>query len=98
MVDATPFLPGLSPVQGKAVVVRFDGGRLSSEGGFRPLREVTRLGDITQTRNVNIKNIPATISRAHSYPNETKGTTNIIRHWAASIVVNAGSRARSCHE
>jgi hypothetical protein len=28
MVDATPFLPGLSPVQGKAVVARFDGGRL----------------------------------------------------------------------
>jgi amidase len=31
-VDLTPFLPGLSPVQGKAVVARFDGGRLSSEG------------------------------------------------------------------
>ncbi|HWN78435.1 MAG TPA: hypothetical protein VNN81_11300 [Bradyrhizobium sp.] len=30
MVDVTPFLPGLSPVQGKAVVARFDGGRLSS--------------------------------------------------------------------
>src|ERR1700720_3487724 len=28
MVDLTPFLPGLSPVQGKAVVARFD-GRLS---------------------------------------------------------------------
>ena len=32
MVDLTPFLPGLSPVQSKAVVARFDGGRLSSEG------------------------------------------------------------------
>ena len=42
MVDATPFLPGLSPVQGKAVVVRFDGGRLSSEGGLLVLREVER--------------------------------------------------------
>ena len=31
MVEATPFLPGLSSVQGKAVVSRFDGGRLSSE-------------------------------------------------------------------
>ena len=29
MVDVTPFLPGLSPVQGKAVVARFDGGQLS---------------------------------------------------------------------
>ena len=42
MVDATPFLPGLSPVQGKAVVARFDGGRLSSEGGLLVLREVER--------------------------------------------------------
>src|ERR1700749_2221216 len=45
MVDLTPFLPGLSPVQGKAVVARFDGGRLSSEGGLLVLREVeSRLG------------------------------------------------------
>ena len=42
MVDATPFLPGLSSVQGKAVVARFDGGRLSSEGGLLVLREVER--------------------------------------------------------
>ena len=42
MVDATPFLPGLSPVQGKAVIARFDGGRLSSEGGLLVLREIER--------------------------------------------------------
>src|SRR3974390_648010 len=42
MVDATPFLPGLSLVQGKAVVARFDGGRLSSEGGLLALREIER--------------------------------------------------------
>jgi hypothetical protein len=42
MVDATPFLPGLSPVQGTAVVARFDGGRLSSEGGLSALREIER--------------------------------------------------------
>ena len=42
MVDTTPFLPGLSPVQGKAMVARFDGGRLSSEGGLLALREVER--------------------------------------------------------
>jgi hypothetical protein len=45
MVDATPFLPGLSPVQGKAVIARFDGGQLSSEGGLVALREIEhRLG------------------------------------------------------
>jgi hypothetical protein len=42
MVDTTPFLPGLSPVQGKAVVARFDGGRLSSAGGLLALREIER--------------------------------------------------------
>src|SRR5215469_15167268 len=42
MVDVTPFLPGLSSVQGKAVVARFDGGRLSSEGRLLVLREVER--------------------------------------------------------
>jgi hypothetical protein len=40
MVETTPFLPGLSPVQGKAVVARFDGGRLSSAGGLLALREI----------------------------------------------------------
>src|SRR5256714_9744435 len=42
MVDVTPFLPGLPRVQGKAVVARFDGGRLSSEGGLLALREIER--------------------------------------------------------
>src|SRR5947207_11518490 len=42
MVDLTPFLPGLSPVEGKAVVARSDGGRLSSEGGLLALREIER--------------------------------------------------------
>ena len=42
MVDATSFLPGVSPVQGNAVVARFDGGQLSSEGGLLALREIER--------------------------------------------------------
>ena len=42
MVDITPLLPGLSPVQSKAVVARFDGGRLSSEGGLLAVREIER--------------------------------------------------------
>ena len=42
MVDATPLLPGLSAVQGKVIVARFDGGRLSSQGGLLALREIER--------------------------------------------------------
>jgi len=38
-------LPGLSPVSGKAIVAKFDGGLLSSDGGIVVLREVEqRLG------------------------------------------------------
>jgi len=38
-------LPGLSPVSGKAVVARFNGGQLSSDAGVLVLREITqRLG------------------------------------------------------
>jgi hypothetical protein len=40
MVDPTLPLPGLSPIAGKEVVARFDGGRLSSDGGLLVLREI----------------------------------------------------------
>lgn len=38
--QATPPLPGLSPVSGKPIIARFDGGSLSSDGGLLALREV----------------------------------------------------------
>ncbi len=42
---ATLPLPGLSPVAGKPIIARFDGGSLSSDGGLLALREVeNRLG------------------------------------------------------
>ena len=41
-VETTPPLPGLSPVGGKPLVARFDGGRLSSDGGVLALREIER--------------------------------------------------------
>ena len=40
MYDPMLPLPGLSPVAGKKVVVNFDGGLLSSDGGILALREV----------------------------------------------------------
>ena len=42
MVDLTLPLPGLSPVAGKQIVARFDGGRLSSDGGLLVLHEIER--------------------------------------------------------
>ncbi len=45
MTQNMPFLPGLSPLQGKALTATFDGGRMSSDGGVVVLREIAlRLG------------------------------------------------------
>jgi len=45
MTDPMLPLAGLSPVDGKAVVAKFDGGLLSSDGGVLALREAEqRLG------------------------------------------------------
>ncbi len=44
-VETTPPLSGLSPVAGKAIIARFDGGQISSDAGVLVLREVEqRLG------------------------------------------------------
>jgi Transposase DDE domain group 1 len=40
MLDIMLPLPGLSPVAGKSVVAKFDGGLLSSDGGILVLREI----------------------------------------------------------
>lgn len=43
--EATLPLPGLSPVAGRPIIARFDGGALSSDGGLLALREIEeRLG------------------------------------------------------
>lgn len=42
MNQDTPFLPGLSPVDGLDIQARFDGGALSSDGGVMILREIER--------------------------------------------------------
>ena len=39
-MHATPFLPGLSPVEAKPLTAAFDAGRLSSDGGLVVLREI----------------------------------------------------------
>lgn len=46
MVDPTLPLPGLSPIEGKEVVARFDGGRLSSDGGLLVLRQIEQRLDL----------------------------------------------------
>jgi len=45
-VVSTPTVPSLSPVGGKPVIARFDGGHLSSDGGVLVLREVEQRLDV----------------------------------------------------
>ena len=67
MNETTAYLPGLSPVENKELCARFDGGRLSSDGGVLLLRGIAKrlglaarlAGCLTDTRD------PA--STAHSY-------------------------------
>ena len=43
--QATPILPGLSPIRGREIEARFDGALMSSDGGLLVLRETEqRLG------------------------------------------------------
>ena len=48
MNETIPYLPGLSPVGGKELCARFDGGRLSSDGGVLLLREIERRLEIAE--------------------------------------------------
>ena len=43
MIEAMPFLPGLSPVQRKSLTASQDAGNLTSNGGLIVLREVANL-------------------------------------------------------
>ena len=60
-------LPGLSPVCGKELVARFDGGRLSSDSGVLLLREIERrlgLADLLARCVTDARNPASTI---HTY-------------------------------
>jgi len=67
-MHATPFLPGLSPVEAKALTATFDAGRLSSDGGLVVLREIeARLGLAeTVTRPLRDERDPARIRHTHA--------------------------------
>jgi hypothetical protein len=67
MSDATPFLPGLSPVAGKLLTATFDAGRLSSDGGVVVLREAAlRLG-LAEAISAPLKDVRDPARVQHSY-------------------------------
>jgi hypothetical protein len=69
MDETTAYLPGLSPIENKDLCARFDGGRLSSDGGVLVLREIEkRLGLAARLAGcLTDRRVPA--STTHSYAN-----------------------------
>jgi len=67
MTETIPYLPGLSPVAGKDLCARFDGGRLSSDGGvllFPAIERRLGIADLLASRLTDARD-PA--STSHSY-------------------------------
>ena len=72
MSDPMLPLPGLSSASGKSVVVKFDGGLLSSDGGVLALREIEtrlRVADILNRTHLSV-NRPrsGTLVKSAGYP------------------------------
>ena len=47
-LESSPMLPGLSPICGRSITARFDGGTMSSDGGLLALREIEQRLAIAQ--------------------------------------------------
>ena len=66
MKETIPYLPGLSPVAGKELHARFDGGRLSSDGGVLLLREIENGLGLAERLSTCIKDERDPSSTTHS--------------------------------
>ena len=66
MNETIPYLPGLSPVAGKELHVRFDGGRLSSDGGVLLLREIENGLGLAERLSSCMKDVRDPLSTTHS--------------------------------
>ena len=67
MNETIPYLPGLSPVSGKELCARFDGGRLSSDGGvllFAGIEKRLGIADLLASRVTDERDPASTI---HTY-------------------------------
>ena len=72
MTEATLFLPGLSPVGGKAITATFDGGKLSSNGGVLILREIERKLGLAAVLSRHIPDDRDRTRITHSYSDMTR--------------------------
>ena len=66
MNETIPYLPGLSPIAGKELHARFDGGRLSSDGGVLLLREIENGLGLAERLSSCMKDARDPLSLRHS--------------------------------
>jgi Transposase DDE domain group 1 len=66
-MNATPILPGLSPVAGKPLTATFDAGRLSSDGGMIVLREIAARLGLAQAITARLRDERDPTRVQHSY-------------------------------
>jgi len=83
------YLPGLSPVAGKDLCARFDGGRLSSDGGVLVLREIERRLGVCDLLASCMPDQRAPASIAHSHANMIRA-----RHFSICGVRTRGNIER----
>ncbi len=67
MNETIAYLPGLSPVETKELCARFDGGRLSSDGGVLMLREIEKHLGLAARLASGLADTRAPASTIHSY-------------------------------
>jgi hypothetical protein len=62
-VEPIPALPGLPPVCGKPIIARFDGGKLSSDGGVVALRHIEARLCIANRLAASVAELPGPLHR-----------------------------------
>ncbi len=67
MNETNAYLPGLSPVEGKELFARFDGGRLSSDGGVLLLPRIEKRLGIADTLSSCLPDERDPASTTHTY-------------------------------
>ena len=67
MTEATPFLPGLSPVAGKSLTAARDAGNLTSNGGLVVLREAANRSGLADVVAASLPDPRNQLLVIHSY-------------------------------
>ena len=80
MNETIPYFPGLSPVEGKELCARFDGGRLSSDGGVLLFPGIERRLGIADLLASCVTDERTPASTTHTYADMIRARARILKH------------------